>query len=489
MKSTAPAHPSHDQPSSLSLTANGESAEMPEKGLYAWITLIALGTGLGFRIWQYTLDRALWLDEAKLAVGIVRPWSTLLEPLPMQQTAPLGFVALVKSTTAILGTSEWTLRLWPFVFGVLSLALFALLARELLPHRFATLAIALFAVAPIGIYYSAELKQYSADVFWTVLLTLLVLRMSERVRPLVVAGIMAPWFSHAALFVLLGLGGWIAWTHRRLLVPGVWAASCIAALLVVKWTTNPSTTDYMRQYWVSGLVPHDASIPYYILFLLAESFDALGSSRVALVGSLLAAGGCVAMGRRCLVLMLPVLVVMMAAIAHAYPFGDPVTFARYPERVILFLLPAMCLFATAGISAISRRAPYVGVAIASYMLVTMLFWATVRIPDVREDIRPLLSIIAENRANDDSLYLGGYSSSVFAFYGPRYGLDNMPAQVDQRSDAERQSSEAPKVIPASRTWIVLARHRRSVVDRLLNDLGPSARLVATANRSALILVD
>lgn len=453
------------------------------------VTWTAIAIGIALRVWQYALNRGLWIDEAKLAVGIIRPWSALLEPLPMQQTAPLGFVILVKSAISVFGVSEWAFRIWPFVFGIAALLLFVLLARTLLPRNLAPLAIALFAFVPIGIYYSSELKQYSLDLFFAVLLTLLVVRDDKRSWFLVTAGFIAPWMSYASIFVVAGLGVWLLWKHHRILIPSMWALSSVGAIVVARLTTDPATAEYMRRYWAAGMVPHDASGPSHVLSLLIGSFGSLGTSGLALLGFVLAALGCIGLGRRSAVLLLPVAATMLAAVAHAYPFGDPLTNAAYPERLILFLLPAMCLLIIAGVGVVARHVPDAAVALCSYVMVVVIFAVSIRIPDVREDIRPLMSIIAQERTAGDNLYLGAYAASVFAFYGPRYGLSHMRLQTDPRSDAARRSPEPPDIVIEGRTWVLLARHHPVALRRLLADLGPRARLVGQAHMSALVVVE
>src|SRR5207244_11823416 len=63
-----------------------------------------------------TLFRSLWLDEALLALNIVRrPLSGMFRPLDYNQGAPVGFLLLEKLVTHAFGNGELSLRLIPLI--------------------------------------------------------------------------------------------------------------------------------------------------------------------------------------------------------------------------------------------------------------------------------------------------------------------------------------------------------------------------------------
>src|SRR5262249_37019499 len=83
-----------------------------------------------------------WIDEAMLAVNVVyRPTAELLQPLDMNQGAPVGFLVLSRLTVSALGRWELVLRLGPFVAALVGLALFVPLAYRALPRPAARLAV------------------------------------------------------------------------------------------------------------------------------------------------------------------------------------------------------------------------------------------------------------------------------------------------------------------------------------------------------------
>jgi uncharacterized membrane protein len=82
---------------------------------------------------------------------------------------------LEKFLSEVFGGSEYSPRLIPLLAGIASLLIFVRIARQILPSAAVPLAVGLFAVSDRAIYYSSEVKQYSCDVFATLVLTALAL--------------------------------------------------------------------------------------------------------------------------------------------------------------------------------------------------------------------------------------------------------------------------------------------------------------------------
>jgi hypothetical protein len=107
-----------------------------------WIFVVI---GVLLRLRQFLFDRSLWLDESSLALNIIhRSPIELLSPLDYNQGAPLGFLLLEKFATSFLGTSEFALRLLPFVCGILSIFLFKQAASRFLVPNAVPVAVGLF---------------------------------------------------------------------------------------------------------------------------------------------------------------------------------------------------------------------------------------------------------------------------------------------------------------------------------------------------------
>jgi len=130
-----------------------------------FVALVAVAVFV--RVLLLAIRRPLWLDEVALAeplreISLVDlPFSDL-----QGQSAPLGFVVLVKIFGDVLGYSEFSLRLTPFLFSTASVVLSARIilgAQASGFFRFATLLAVSFAT-PL-LFYGQELKPYSADCF------------------------------------------------------------------------------------------------------------------------------------------------------------------------------------------------------------------------------------------------------------------------------------------------------------------------------------
>src|SRR5687767_7143676 len=176
------------------------------------ITGAILLAGVLLRFRQYLTGRSLWLDEAMLALNIVdRNFLDLFKPLDYDQGAPIGFMLVEKTFSLIFGRNEFSLRLFPFLVGVISLWLFYLLLKHFTRGPALWVGLALFAFNPRLIYYSSEVKQYIVDVAMTILLLLIAMPLFQqpsrkRFLMLAIAGLLALWFSHPSLFVLAGIG-------------------------------------------------------------------------------------------------------------------------------------------------------------------------------------------------------------------------------------------------------------------------------------------
>src|SRR5438876_3852759 len=98
-----------------------------------WLILLLVGFGILLRVTQYLANRSLWHDEALLALNLIdRSLSQATKPLDFGQVAPVGFLLAEIIATRVLGLSEYVLRLFPLVCGILSIPAFVWLARRIL---------------------------------------------------------------------------------------------------------------------------------------------------------------------------------------------------------------------------------------------------------------------------------------------------------------------------------------------------------------------
>lgn len=414
--------------------------------------LALLAVGVFLRLAQYAGDRSLWLDESLLASSILgRPVGGLLEPLDYGQTAPFGFLLLVKLATLLLGTSEYALRLVPFLGALAALALIVPVARRYVGRAALPVAVALFALAPYLLYYSAEVKQYSLDVLVSLVVLALAAdaadeaRLTRRTALLLLgAGTVGVWLSQPAVFMLagaglvLGLGAVRAgdWARARVLagVGAAWLASFAGSYLVSR--RGLADPEYMQAFWRSGFFPLLPSSPRELLWLPAsfarvfrEPLGVMGedSSGFALpqvaAGIVAFAAGALWMRKarpaRLALLGAPLLLVLLASALRLYPFGSS---WHTGGRVLMFLIPTFVFLMAQGAERLWERfGKFAGAAVVALMLIPSALYAVITVPHARAEVKPLLQYANEHRAPGDLLYVYYNGRPTLEYYAPRYG--------------------------------------------------------------------
>src|SRR2546428_467779 len=174
------------------------------------VILVALCAALGAVIRLPFIDeRPLWFVELGIASRLLND-GLLFRVTDPQAPAPPGFHVLVWMAVRLLGKSEWVWRLWPYLLGVGSVALIALLLARLAGPWAAVAGAYLLATRAWPVAYSAELKPYSSDGFFALLCLLAAQRIfaSTSLKALLAAGAcfaLAPWLSYTSIFVIGGV--------------------------------------------------------------------------------------------------------------------------------------------------------------------------------------------------------------------------------------------------------------------------------------------
>jgi 4-amino-4-deoxy-L-arabinose transferase-like glycosyltransferase len=348
------------------------STELPVRN--AWQTAIPFLTaerlswaviafGVVLRAAQFLYNPALYVDEGALALNIIsRTFAGLAQPLDSNQAAPLGFLALEKIALLALGDSEYSLRLFPFLFSVASLFLFYQVARRCLSSWAVPIALTFFAVSGHVIYYAAQIKQYSSDVAITILIALIGLEAASkeltarRTALLTIIGAAVVWFSHPSVFVLAGVGTTLAMAAlRNKDWARFWKLSACCAVWVMSFAAfyivslrNLSGNQALENSWerkgtFMPLPPHSLSDIEWFFSAFFKMFSNPLGLPFPIAAGLVFVVGCVALLKkktRLLILISPVLFTLLASGVHKYPFG---------RRLLLFLIPLLLIVIAAGI--------------------------------------------------------------------------------------------------------------------------------------------
>jgi hypothetical protein len=379
--------------------------------------------------------RDLWTDEAWVALAALK--ATPGAALAAGQSTPPLYLLSIWTAAQFLGGQEWVLRSLSFAFGVGALLILWLLARRLTSRSVSLLALAAAAVSPVLVYYSKELKQYSGDAFFAVL----VFYLAERLRAgggrgawaaLAAAGVVGLGFSHTLIFCLpaVGLILWLSLPGARgrlALLGGLWVLAFGAFyFLFFRHGMDPELVGYWAQDYpdFSGLWPFGlwlgSALHRYFWYFLGEWGVIWGPPLVLAGGYALWRAGS---GRALVFFGGPILLALGAAALHRYPF-----MAHYGgNRLMLFTAPLLYLVAAVGLMSIltrfwDKRQRVLALALAGLLLLALnpreLIKENLYPANNREEIQPLVAHLQSQLQPQDWVYVYYFAVSPFKYYFP-----------------------------------------------------------------------
>jgi hypothetical protein len=484
-------------------------------------TLLLIGIILRLR--QYLSGRSLWADEAMLALNIVnRNFSQLFQPLDYDQGAPLGFLLVEKLFHAALGRTEFALRLFPLLAGLASLWLFHLLLVSLrgahslrsvsTPRRSNLLALALFAVNPQLVYYTSEAKQYIMDV--TVALGMFVIALPmlqgqfqrKNLILLMLAGMLALWFSHPALFVLAGIGVGLL-IHllqqrdraslRWIIFIGVLWLGNLTLLYFIN-LRQLSRNDYLTDYWTNGFLPLPPWRDFgWLNELMIYQF---GIHFVPLLVSILILVGWVAWLRESRTLAIAIafttLFAFMASALRLYPVN---------ARLSLFLIPLGILLLGKAIEVAQHAMSFNKVAsiavaalLGGYLFLQPFVTSFNNFisPKYYEHIRPTMQVLADSWKDGDALFVTAWAEPAFRYYAPFYGLEGVEITSNEIGDypnGEQLKSRFDPLIGEKRVWVLFSHvyeqegfNERDFLVAYLDEIGEKRREILKSGTSVYL---
>lgn len=490
----------------------------------AFVTLVlAAGLGVLLRFRFYLADRAIWFDEALAALDAIEGGLERILPPHAVKIAPPGFLLVEKGLAATLGYAEWALRLYPFLGGLIALALFYVICRKALRPVEQPFVMLLFALSPELIFYGAELKPYATDVAFGLLLLHLGFRRLDRFdrRDLVLltlVGCVAGWFSYASSLVLAAVSI-VVFVHRvhRAGGPRFVEFSAAAGLMAanVYAIYEIAIRHWAESQWVKFWAPYH---------LRSEiSLEALRAN-VSLVGSVIYHhfGLVDAPWTLTLFLLLFLLGLAIGSLrkdpyvivaALLFVFALMMSLLRLNpihERVVLYLVPFF-LFGVAaawrGLADAAARWPNARVAA---IVAASLFWVWVAaiggqrtyqefvvgphpLEEKGEDFRPFFYRLAQEHEPGEEIHVEFTADYVFNYYAYRFDFE-APHQVTWKVK-QRQTPEAAKYIDEAvgpgRSWFVFAGRSprtRGIRDAYLEAFEAKGKIesVIFANDGALV---
>ncbi len=414
-----------------------------------WLAFAMIIIGAILRLRQYFHCRSLWVDEADLALDIIKyPMQAMTGPFANNQAAPPAFMAATKIVTSIFGTSEYAFRLLPMLASIGALFLIRSLARRFLSPWAVAAAVGLFALNPQAIRYANEFKQYSGDIFSCIAILLTAdLYAAGRIKPLFFAmlGAVIVWFSHPSVFVLAAAGSCVM---LQSLLQKNWRAARITAVCIAAWlasfavlyeialtrirhdsyfsTSSLWSAGYLPWPWNSGRAfkwLKNTFIEFTGLGLAPPEHSFTGSRIVMSIAAILIliSVACrLRTNRHSLYLLaMPAVIAFAAAVMHSYPFMN---------RLIVFLIPVVVLLIADGLDVLflhRERIPMLAKLIG--VAAMLIHPAAMRCMEFKEpleceEIRPLMRIMARQRQPGDAIYVYYAAKEAFEFYSPRFGF-------------------------------------------------------------------
>jgi hypothetical protein len=246
------------------------------------VVLAFAAWGIAIDVYQWLGMNPLWLDEEMIGLNLRdRSFAELASPLWLEQSAPYGWMVLQRALLLAFGDGELVLRFVPLVFGAATVMGAVWVARRWMGAASMVGLVLLCWISRWLAHYRFEVKHYSADTFFALLLPALVVWALEgdatrtRLRRAVIwwaVAAAAQWLANGALLVTPGcavvlvIGIW----HRD-----GWRAAGLAAAAGVIWfaafaghyAVTLRYTGHLRDYWSDQFPPKPSGITTTVRWL------------------------------------------------------------------------------------------------------------------------------------------------------------------------------------------------------------------------------
>ena len=411
-----------------------------------------------------------------LALNIVNhSYLELLEPLDMNQVAPIGFIYIEKFLASLFGNEDWSLRIFPFISFLLSIPLIFKLNKQLFNSTFIALfSCALFSLNITLIEYSSEVKQYSSDVLICLILVTSALdyynsRTNKTLILYSVISVLAIWFSNIAIIIIFTLMfyGLIKtfFIDRKLskcIIPILLGISSFTIYYFL-FINNHPTREMMVDYWSTenAFLPQNIfSAEFYIFFFEKTKmiFDNLFSVTYFWVIAFIfySIGLFSNFKNRTLIFLLvvPQVIHFTLSALKIYPVD---------ERLILYLTPFFITLLSAG-SFIAYK--YINKKIIKLPLIVLILPALLNIyslfknlPIEKQEVKECMEFINNKIKQGDNIYVSYTSRPAFDFYKNQFPqINKCESIIVSKSDYKNTDlSKYDELLTfKGKTWVVFS---------------------------------
>ncbi len=325
-----------------------------------WLTLAAIG----LRIYHFLRNPAVWCDEIWILRNITdKTYIEQLGPLFDIQAAPPLFLWSERSIWLLFGDNIFALRSLPLLASCLGMLLLYRSGRLILSSAAIPWVIFIFGFSNNLVDYTCEVKPYVIDAFFALLVLWLFLetrswRLGVRLLMFVAICPLVIFSSYPGCFVCGSLLTALlpsVWQIRRSVT--IWAAYCFLTAvvfgsfaLVYFGPIQAQRTDVLQSLWIDYPNWREPwTVPVWTAGSLFRLFEHFWRPTGVILVAPLAVG--IWMRRRqsswaeLAMLLGPASLAFFAALLRKYPFES---------RLIVFVLPGICLLIGAGLAEITH---------------------------------------------------------------------------------------------------------------------------------------
>lgn len=425
------------------------SEKIKKFGYFAALAIIfALGGFLRLKL--LLANPSFWDDECSLAWNVLhKNYTDFFSVLNFIQVAPPFFMIMAKFMTKLFGASDFVLRLTPFTFGIASMVVFLLISIKIFNNKITIIAGNLiFATNQALVNYASEFKQYSCDVFFTLLCFYLfvdLIKTNSLKKNIAYSLVFAlsVWFSFVSIFIiaagcliiLIKQIKELSLNFKKLLflfLPII--ISCLIYLNVYILKTFSTNISGLNTYWGSSYITKDFSnfIPFVVKDLMYFLFPAK-AMLLAIIA--IFAGGYAILKKNPYVggvLVLTVLLECFASWLKLYPFE---------KRVILFLLPIVLIFISAIFELFNPKKKiksFLILVLFSIIFIPTFFYSYsfAKTPNPSRGYYPreMMEFMLEKIKPNEIIVVGKYSRTDFAYYSSYHKIKNKILQEKWEDD-------------------------------------------------------
>jgi len=400
---------------------------------YKLFTLV----GIGILTFQFIVGRELWGDEAMLVNNIIeRSFLELLQPMDDFQVAPIGYLMIQKLLIIMFGNGEWVFRCVSYLSLIGSIVLIPKLFRALaIPTENAWFSMSLLAILPATMIYGTEIKPYSCELLFGILVLINNRRIvSNSIREVIrftLLVFVSILFSHATYFVLTGV---VLYLLAELLQNGnisnIWKIFIPMLPLIFHYyliAFDHPSKDHMMHFLADYFLVIN-SFEDVLLKSRGIAYEIFG--RLGLLGvhywipSIVALGGFIYVvykSRWLPLIIMPFVVLLIASALGLY---------SYVSRLIFFCLPGIIYLLTKGWMLIVGRLLQSSKLRSLLVIVPLGLWFVItvkQVPFERLQIRTALRYVESIPAAKVIVY--PHPRSVYEYYLEKRGMcDGMNIQ-------------------------------------------------------------